>query len=141
VIARPLRPLGQAVWAPHPRDFASLVDQPGRLRQRHPAVFYKRPDAAGLLGHRTPEVRKALGLGAATHVAEITSIDQVHPLVAAVCVANGLKAPKAPAKGKGTRKPTPSTGMPVTSSESDAGQVGGTKAGPSGHAAGTEEVK
>jgi hypothetical protein len=111
--------------------------------------LYKMPDAADLLGHKTPDERKELGLGAVTHVADVTSLDQVRPLIEAVCVANGLKAPKAaPAKAKRSRKSaggeasgdTPPGGTPtaiptepqVTSSEAGTGGVEGTTTGESG---------
>lgn len=108
--------------------------------------LYKMPDAADLLGYKTIDERRELGLGAVTHVADVTSLDQVRPLIEAVCVANGLavaKAPKVtPAKAKRTRKATPAGGTPVviptepgvTSSEAPSGPVDGTKAevtGPS----------
>jgi hypothetical protein len=68
--------------------------------------LYRMPEATSLPGYKTPEERKQLGLGAVTHVADVTELDQLRPLVEAVCAANGLKAPKAPAKRTRTKRAT-----------------------------------
>jgi hypothetical protein len=81
--------------------------------------LYKMPDATTLPGYKTPEERKAQGLGAVTHVCDVSTMEQVRELVAAVCLANGLKAPKAPAKRMRTKKATPVQGTPVTEAQQE----------------------
>lgn len=80
--------------------------------------LYDMPDAISLLGYHTPEQRKAKGLGAVTHSADVTTLDQVKALIAAVCEANGiqLKQDGTP-KAKRSRKSTPAQGVPTTEPE------------------------
>ncbi len=59
--------------------------------------LYKLPAVSELPGYKTADQRKAEGLGAVTHVCDVTTILEVHRLLAAVCKANRLRVPKAPA--------------------------------------------
>lgn len=80
--------------------------------------LYEMPDAVSLLGYKTAEERKTLGLGAVTHVADITTIDQVKALIAAVCEANGIQLKQdGKPKAKRTRKSTPAQGTEETATE------------------------
>lgn len=73
--------------------------------------LYRMPDATTLLGYRTPDERKAQRLGQVTHVADVTTIDQVKALITAVRTANGLEdvqevtTTSEKPKAKRTRKP------------------------------------
>ena len=81
--------------------------------------LYEMPEATALSGYKTPEERKAQGLGAVTHVADITTMEQVKALVTAVCEANGiaLKQDMTP-RAKRSKKATPAQGT-LTVVESD----------------------
>lgn len=62
---------------------------------------YKLPDAKKLVGWKSPEERKKEGLGAVTHVADVTTMAEVQRIVDAVVAELGLTAaPKATRKAK-----------------------------------------
>jgi hypothetical protein len=88
-------------------------------------VYLYQVEDATVLGYRTPEQRKAQGLGKVSHVADVTELEQVRGLVTAVCEALGLSA-RAPRTTKATRPArsrrkarTPATGIEATTVPQD----------------------
>lgn len=58
--------------------------------------MYKADALSSLPGYKSPEMRKTEGLGAVTHVTDVSDISTVRALVEALCQLNGVKLPKMP---------------------------------------------